>query len=105
MFVLPSYSENFGIAAAEALAAGVPSILSENVAVADYAKAADAALVVPCEDGAIAGALRQLLGDEQLRERLAANGRSLVRDRFSSKAVGKSLRELYEELTKGRPNA
>ena len=105
VFVLPSYSENFGIAAAEALAAGVPSILSGNVAVADDAKAADAALVVPCEDGAIAAALRQLLGDEQLRERLAANGRKLVRDRFSSKAVGESLRELYEQLTKCRRNA
>ncbi len=105
MFVLPSYSENFGIAAAEALAAGVPSILSENVAVADYAKAADAALVVPCEDGAIAAALRQLLADEELRVHLASNGRNLVRNKFSSEAVGRSLRELYEQLTKGRRDA
>ena len=105
VFVLPSYSENFGIAAAEALAAGVPSILSENVAVADYAKAADAALVVPCEDGAIAAALRQLLAEEELRVHLASNGRNLVRNKFSSEAVGRSLRELYEELTKGRRDA
>jgi len=30
--VLPSHSENFGIAAAEALLAGVPTIVSEEVA-------------------------------------------------------------------------
>ena len=98
LFVLPSYSENFGIAAAEALAAGVPSILSENVAVAEDARAADAALVVPCNIAATSAALRRLLRDAELRERLATNGRKLVRDRFSYAAVGARLAELYREL-------
>ena len=98
LFVLPSYSENFGIAAAEALAAGVPSILSENVAVAEDARAADAALVVPCNIAATSAALRRLLRDAELRERLAANGRKLVRDRFSYATVGARLAELYREL-------
>lgn len=105
VFVLPSYSENFGIAAAEALAAGLPSVLSENVAVADDAQAADAALVVACEAGEIARAITQLLRDERLRERLATNGRRLVREKFSSEAVGQKLRELYGQLIRARRNA
>lgn len=106
IFVLPSYSENFGIAAAEALAAGLPSILSENVALAEDAKTAGAALVVPCDAGAIAGALRQVFNDEILRHRLAANGRAVVREKFSAEAVGASLRDLYRDIViKGRPDA
>lgn len=74
IFVLPSHSENFGIAAAEALGAAVPCVLSENVALARTARAADAALVIPCKTDQLAQAMRQLLGDAELRQRLAANG-------------------------------
>src|SRR5205085_7981364 len=61
VFVLPSFSENFGIAAAEALAAGIPSILSEHVAVATEAANAGVAVLVPCETRSIADAIRRLL--------------------------------------------
>lgn len=46
-FVLPSASENFGIAAIEALAAGTPPILSPEVAIAEQIQAAGAGWVVP----------------------------------------------------------
>jgi glycosyltransferase involved in cell wall biosynthesis len=49
LFVLPSYSENFGIAAAEALAAGLPTIVSDQVAISKELSQYDAGLVVPPE--------------------------------------------------------
>jgi glycosyltransferase involved in cell wall biosynthesis len=97
---LPSFSENFGIAAAEAMAAGVPSILSENVAVAPDAAAAHAAIMVPCEAFAIADAIRQLLGDPGLRARLGSRAKSFIQDRFSSSAIGIQLIDLYARLSK-----
>ncbi len=97
LFVLPSYSENFGIAAAEALGAGVPSILSEHVAIAQDAAAAKAALIVPCEITAIAEAMRQLLADSDLCARLREQGPALIRERFSQEAVGQQLVELYRD--------
>ena len=100
VFVLPSFSENFGIAAAEAMAAGVPSILSENVAVAPDAAAAHAAIMVPCEAFAIADAIRQLLGDPGLRARLGSRAKSFIQDRFSSSAIGIQLIDLYARLSK-----
>ena len=98
LFVLPSYSENFGIAAAEALAAGIPSILSEHVAIADDAADAGAALIVPCEAGVIAKGMRQLLSDAASRDRLGVQGRALIRERFSLEAVGAQLFELYQSI-------
>ena len=98
LFVLPSYSENFGIAAAEALAAGVPSILSEQVAIAQDAAAAQAAITVPCEVEAIAKAMGQLLDDSALRERLSRQSRALMKERFSLETIGSQLLDLYQSL-------
>ena len=46
VFVLPSYSENFGVAAAEALTIGVPTIVTESVAISEDIRSYDAGLVV-----------------------------------------------------------
>jgi glycosyltransferase involved in cell wall biosynthesis len=98
VFVLPSYSENFGIAAAEALAAGVPCVLSDQVALSDYLQNNDSALVVPCESGAIANAIGELLSKPEMRARLASRGRQVAVERFSSQAVGKALLDLYRSI-------
>ena len=98
VFVLPSYSENFGIAAAEALAAGVPCILTDQVAVATDAKESNAALVIACEVEALTEAIDKLLADQVLRERLSANAVRMAAERFSLDAAGRSLKQLYESI-------
>ncbi len=99
VFVLPSYSENFGIAAAEALAAGVPSILTDQVAIATDAAETDAALVIPCDVHELTAAMDRLLADESVRARLRANAMRMATERFSLVAAGESLRQLYESVT------
>ena len=96
LFVLPSYSENFGIALAEAMAAGLPCVMSDQVGIAVDAKEYDAGLVVPCEVGPLASAMQRLLDDPGLRGRLGASARRLVNDRFSVEAMGDSLVKLYD---------
>lgn len=98
VFVLPSYSENFGIAAAEALAAGVACVLSENVAVAEKLEHAAAGVVVPCKVTAIADGIEQLLRDSKKRSELGANARSFVARRFSMESVGSVMAALYRSL-------
>src|SRR5262249_48351413 len=80
VFVLPSFSENFGIAALEALAAGVPVILSDQVALSDEIRNADAGFVAPCEAGALAKKVITLLLEPELRRRFGANSRRLVQE-------------------------
>jgi len=73
LFVMPSRWEGFGLALAEALAAGVPAVASAVDSLPEVLGDAGR-LVAPDEPEALAGALSELLGDADERARLAALG-------------------------------
>jgi len=73
LFVLPSEGESFGMAAAEAAAAGVPVVLTDRCGVAEFLAAA--AVVVPAEETAVVRAVVETLGDDALRKRLGVAAR------------------------------
>ncbi|HSI61479.1 MAG TPA: glycosyltransferase [Candidatus Saccharimonadia bacterium] len=99
VFVLPSHSENFGIALVEALAAGKACIATDGVAVADDMRQGDAGLVIPCNDvPALTAAMNQLLTDDALRSRLGGNATRLAAERFSLEASGAALAKLYAQI-------
>ncbi len=97
-FVLPSHSENFGIAAAEALMAGLPCVLGQGVAIAQDVVSAGAGLAVAPDAGSIAAALRRLLADKSARAAMGANALNLARHKYSARAMGEGLLGLYEGL-------
>jgi glycosyltransferase involved in cell wall biosynthesis len=109
VFVLPSYSENFGIAVVEAMACGVPVVISDRIGIGGQAAAAGAAIVVPCESEALVGAIRQFVEDEHLRRTVGECGRRLARERFSIEAMVAGLSEMYRDVlrtrTQPRPSA
>lgn len=98
VFVLPSFSENFGIAAVEAMLAGLPCILGEGVAVAKPAAAHGAALVVAPTADNIAAALNPLLSNESLRRSMGAKARTHAQQHYSTVAMAKALIALYERV-------
>lgn len=105
VFVLPSHTENFGIAVAEAMAAGLPVVVSDQVGLAESIQSADAGVVVPRDPAAISGALERLMRDWEERERLGRNARALIADRFSWTRTSEALLALYRELTTARAGA
>ena len=102
--VLPSYSENFGVAAAEALAMGLPLIVSDRAGIHRAVTAADAGMVVPCREGRLAEAMAEMLGDSGLRARFTRNGLVLAKT-FTVEAVAGRLIDLYRNIGRQKLNA
>jgi glycosyltransferase involved in cell wall biosynthesis len=104
IFALPSYTENFGMAVVEAMAAGLPVVISDQVKICKEVQAAGAGLVTPCQSREIERALRLLLDDPAERTRLSAAGKRLVRT-FDWSAILHQLLTLYGQLTGEKPSA
>lgn len=98
VFVLPSFSENFGIAAAEALMAGLPCVLGKGVAIADEVAEAGAGLATSPEPEAIAQTLQEVLVDEDRRTAMGRRATALATERYSLAAMGAGLHALYSRI-------
>ena len=99
VFVLPSYSENFGIVVAEAMAWGRPVIASTGTPWKEIADVG-AGWWVKLEEDALAQALHEALGKgrEQL-DAMGTKGRALVERRYTwAEPAGKLVRA-YEEIS------
>ncbi|MEQ8968475.1 MAG: glycosyltransferase [Azospirillaceae bacterium] len=111
VFVLPSYTENFGMAILEALCCRLPVVISDQVNIHDEVAAAEAGLVVPCDAGRVAEATARVLADPDLAARLVANGLELVANRYDWRAASANLEHLYGlaieagDRPNGRPGA
>lgn len=98
VFALPSYSENFGIAAAEALAAGVPCVLSPGVAIAAKVAEWGAGQVADMTPRATADALAVYLNSVDARSAASAAAKRLAVAEYSADAMGERLMTLYRQI-------
>jgi glycosyltransferase involved in cell wall biosynthesis len=101
IFVLPSYSENFGISAVEALLAGVPCVLGRGVAIAKRVELAGAGFAVEPEPAAITEALVELVSDKARRRTMGERGQELARRDYSPIAMADRLVSLYRSIASG----
>lgn len=97
VWVLPSHTENFGVAAVEALAAGRAVIVSPAVNIASDLAAADAAIVCESEPPILAAAIDSLLDDDGRRAVLAEGARQHAR-RYDWSNVAVQLCAMYESV-------
>jgi glycosyltransferase involved in cell wall biosynthesis len=88
IFVLPSSYENFANAAAEAMASGVPAVVTDRCGIHSLVDGR-AGLVVRRDRRALAEALRQLVSDHALADRLRAGCPSVVEELSVEKTVAR----------------
>ncbi len=101
VFVLPSRNENFGNTAAEAAACGTPAVITENCGVATLLGGV-AALVVAHETTAVAEAVKEVLNNSELRNRLSEGGRT-VTSRLGWEEPVYAMERVYVGLAARRP--
>jgi glycosyltransferase involved in cell wall biosynthesis len=95
-FVFPSLYEGFGFPVLEAMHAGTPVITARTSSLPELTGDHAALLVDPLDVDAIASAMRRLLTDDALRERLVAAGLEQVR-RFTWEACAREALAALEE--------
>jgi len=98
LFVLPSYYENFGIAVAEAMAAGVPVAISDRIHIAEDIQQAEAGWVGPLEVGAIANSIKSALLNPQERQRRGLNGQEYARKHYNWEDIAQQTIDAYQEI-------
>ncbi len=96
LFVLPTYSENFGIVVAEALACGVPVITTKGAPWQEL-HTHKAGWWIEIGATPLAETLSQALQlPEEERQIMGQNSRKLVKEKYSIEAVAQQMIELYE---------
>lgn len=98
MFVLPSYSENFGITVLEAMQRGLPVIVTPEVGAASIVREAKAGLIVPGDPETLGAAMRDLAETEGLAQMLGEAGRGYVAENYNWSRVAAQIEELYARL-------
>jgi glycosyltransferase involved in cell wall biosynthesis len=95
VFASPSHQENFGISLVEAMAVGVPVLVSPGVNLAPEISRSLAGWVAEPSESALAETLRSIAADPEERDRRALAARALA-SRFRWPAVIAPLLELYD---------
>jgi glycosyltransferase involved in cell wall biosynthesis len=97
LLVLPSHSEGSPNVLLEAMSAGVPVVATAVGGVPEIAEHEHSALLVKRGDReAIRAAIERLLGDAELRRRLAAAAREVVATRHSPETYRRAVIEVYQ---------
>lgn len=98
VFVLPSYSENFGMAVAEAMHMKLPVVITPEVGISDIVKEAGTGLVVEKNINQVAYAILKILENTDEARAMGELGNKLVKKEFSCNKIAEKFAEEYQRI-------
>jgi len=99
VYVLPSYHENFGLSVVEAMARGVPCVVTPGVQCGVYVEQAEAGRVVAQDQAALRAAIAELLARPAAeRYAMGCRGIQYVRQHMTWNQTAQKLVELYRSV-------
>ncbi|MCG6134887.1 MAG: glycosyltransferase [Nostoc sp. LLA-1] len=100
LFALTSYSENFGVAVLEALAAGLPVIITPGVALASVVEQYNLGYITQQDVSEITNAFDDFLNSPQFGKQMGDRARQLILDKYTWNSISSNLIEVYKNILK-----
>ncbi|MCX7594526.1 MAG: hormogonium polysaccharide biosynthesis glycosyltransferase HpsP [Fischerella sp.] len=101
LFVLPSYYENFGIAVAEAMVAGTPVLISDQVHICQQVRESESGWVTTTDVPALTDLLRSALQNPSERQRRGLRAQEYALQHYSWDAIARQTIQAYEQILVG----
>ena len=102
IFTLPSFGENFCLVLLEAMASGLPAIITPEIQISSDILAENAGLIVPRKLENWVQTINYLLDSPEIRYQLGRKAKSLVTKKYNWSVTAEALITLYnQDLRKG----
>jgi glycosyltransferase involved in cell wall biosynthesis len=102
VFVLPSYSENFGNVVLEAMREACPVVVTPEVGAASIVQETGAGVVSPGDPEQLAACLGRLLADGAARAEMGRRGERAVREHYTWDAIAARMTGVYRRVAARR---
>ncbi len=101
LYVLPTYSENFAMSVAEALAAGVPSVVTKGAPWSSLEKINAGLWVDINQDELLSGLRRMMQKSSSELLSMGQNGKILMEQNYSWQSIAKQMHDVYTWVLNG----
>jgi len=100
VFVLPSYSENFGMVVVEAMYSCLPVVITKYVGIAPEIIKNNAGIVIKKNEKELTEAILKILNNPALAQKMGESGKRLVETEFSPGKIADKWIEKYKNIIK-----
>lgn len=102
VFIQPSYYESLGMSALEAMAAGVPVVISDKMGISKMVNEHKAGIVVKTDEQSLYEGIKTLLENRDLASEISANGKNLVFSEYNIEKVSDMMMDAFNDIVKNK---